>query len=413
MAIEVKVPTLGESISSGIIAKWHVQDGATVKQGQALFDLETDKITSEGTAEADGVITLKVAEGDEVEVGALLALIDTAASPGRPTSVSAAKPPAAAPVTHPPSVRRIAAESGIDPATVTGSGKGGRVTKADMQAAVEQQAAPGGTAAVPSATDPTARVPPIASGKDPTTRVPPAAAPSTAQGRETRRKLTPLRRTIARRLVEAQQTTAMLTTFNECDMSAILDLRRRHQDAFTARHGIKLGFMSFFTKAAVHALQAVPAINARLDNDELVQNRYYDIGIAISGPRGLLVPVIRDCDQLDLAGIEKELQRHANNAKDGKTAIEDLQGGVFTISNGGVFGSLLSTPILNYPQAAILGMHATQERPVARAGQVVIRPMMYLALSYDHRIVDGREAVTFLVKLREAIEDPVRLVLGI
>ena len=400
MAIEVKVPTLGESITTGILAQWHVADGDHVLPGQILYDLETDKITSEGTAEAAGRVSLKVEEGEEVEVGAVIALIDEtdAGSAKAPKAVASAPEPAAeaSPPDHPasPAVRRMAEESGIDPKTVEGTGKDGRVTKGDMLKKELKTEAPAPPA------------PSTAPTPAPVTRVP-------AGERQSRKRMTPLRKTIAQRLVAAQQTTAMLTTFNEVDMEPVMKLRKKHQEAFVAKHGVKLGFMSFFTKAVVHALEAVPAVNAQIDGDELVQNHYHDIGIAVSTPRGLMVPVVRDCEQKGFAEIEQDILGYAQRAKEGKITIEDLQGGVFTITNGGIFGSMLSTPILNQPQSAILGMHTIQERPVARNGEVVIKPMMYLALSYDHRVVDGREAVTFLIRIKEVLEDPARLLFGI
>jgi 2-oxoglutarate dehydrogenase E2 component (dihydrolipoamide succinyltransferase) len=294
-----------------------------------------------------------------------------------------------------PAVRRLAAETGIDPATVTGTGKGGRVTKGDMLAAAS---APVGGVPAPREASP----------------VPAVSVPSSsASAKQTRTKMTKLRQTIAKRLVAAQQQAAMLTTFNEVDMSAVMDLRKKYQDDFVKRHGVKLGFMSFFTKAVVQALKEVPGINAQIDGDEIVQNHYYDIGMAVSTDKGLMVPVIRDCDVLDMAGIEKSIADAAKRAREGKITLTDLDGGVFTITNGGIFGSMLSTPILNAPQSAILGLHAINERPVAVNGQVVIRPMMYLALSYDHRLVDGKQAVTFLVKVKQVIEDPARLAIGI
>lgn len=386
MATEVIVPTLGESISSGILAQWHVADGDYVESGQALFDLETDKITSEGTADVSGVVSLKVEEGDEVDVGAIIATIDESASApeGTPAKDSTEEkeddPVAASGKEHPdsPAVRRIAEESGVDSKSVSGTGKDGRVTKGDMLAA---QKAPKASAPTPAK--------PVATGE-----------------RTSRKKMTPLRRTIAQRLVSAQQTTAMLTTFNEVDMSSVMKLRKLHQEDFVKKNGLKLGFMSFFTKAVVRALEQVPAVNAQIDGDEIVQNHFYDIGIAVSTPKGLMVPVVRDCESKGFADIEKDIITYATKARDGKIGMDDLQGGVFTITNGGIFGSMLSTPILNQPQSAILGMHTIQERPVAVDGQVVIRPMMYLAVSYDHRIVDGKEAVTFLVKVKEAIENP-------
>jgi 2-oxoglutarate dehydrogenase E2 component (dihydrolipoamide succinyltransferase) len=421
MASEVKVPALGESISSGILAKWHVANGDRVLSGQILYDLETDKITSEGTAEVAGTVTLKVAEGDEVEVGAVIAEIEESDGAETEQGPSQAKETGGETKEkekekeeekekegsgHPPSpaVRRLAEESGIDPRTVEGTGKDGRVTKGDMLRQQEEEKGKGKEKEKEKE-----------KGKE-EEKVPAVAAkvPAVPTGeRQTRKRMTPLRKTIAQRLVAAQQTTAMLTTFNEVDMEPVMSLRKKHQDAFVARHGVKLGFMSFFTKAVVHALEAVPAVNAQIDGDEIVQNHYYDIGIAVSTPKGLMVPVVRDCEQKGFAEIESAILAHAQRAKDGKITIEDLQGGVFTITNGGIFGSMLSTPILNQPQSAILGMHTIQDRPVARQGAVVIKPMMYLALSYDHRIVDGREAVTFLVKVKEALEDPTRLLFGI
>ncbi len=397
--IEVKIPPMGESISSGILAKWHVADGATVKKDQPLFELETDKITSEGTAEADGRVTFKVAAGNEVKIGQVVATIDTAASGAAPAAPSApASAPIAAAAAPSPAVRRIAAETGIDPAGLAGSGKAGRVTKGDMLAAAEKASAPK-AAAAPSAT-------PAA----------PAAAPTssaTPGERQTRRKMSPLRAKIAQRLVAAQHEAAMLTTFNEVDMSAVMALRAKYQDDFVKKNGFKLGFMSFFTKAVVHALREVPAVNAQIQGDSIVENHYYDIGMAVSTEKGLMVPVIRGCDSLGMADIERAIGDAAKRARDGKITLADLEGGVFTITNGGIFGSMLSTPIINPPQSAILGLHAINDRPVAVNGQVVIRPMMYLALSYDHRLIDGKEAVTFLVKVKQAIEDPARLLLAI
>jgi 2-oxoglutarate dehydrogenase E2 component (dihydrolipoamide succinyltransferase) len=416
MAIDVKIPPMGESISSGLLAKWHVKTGDQVKKDQPLFELETDKITSEGNAEADGVITLKVEEGAVVQIGQVVASIEAgsgaaapaeAKPPAEPKAQGEAPKPAPAPEPAPapkpapapgaevrsPAVRRIAEESGTDPATVAGSGKGGRVTKGDMIAAAEAPRR-GSTPPMPVPAAPT-----------------PAPAPPGA--RQTRKKLSPLRQRIAERLVAAQHDAAMLTTFNEVDMSAVMDLRAKYQEDFVKRNGLKLGFMSFFVKAVVQALKEVPSINSQLEGDTLVQNQYYDIGVAVSTEKGLMVPVIRNCDSLGMAGIEKAIAEAAGKARDAKITLADLEGGVFTITNGGIFGSLLSTPIINPPQSAILGMHAINDRPVAIKGAVVIRPMMYLALTYDHRLVDGREAVTFLVKVKQEIEDPSRLLLGI
>jgi 2-oxoglutarate dehydrogenase E2 component (dihydrolipoamide succinyltransferase) len=410
--LDVKIPPMGESISSGVLSKWHVKDGDIVKKDQPLFELETDKITSEGTAESAGKITLKVAAGTEVKIGETVASIDSSAGAGAaaaPTSsASETKTPAAAKSTEQsPAVRRVAAETGIDPATVEGSGKAGRVTKGDVLAAAENKS----SAPAPAAPAPLA-IPSRTAAPFPTST--PAPAPGATSGeRQTRKKMTPLRQKIAQRLVQAQHQAAMLTTFNEVDMSAVMDLRKKYQDDFVKKNGFKLGFMSFFTKAVVNALQEIPGINAQIDGDTIVQNNYYDIGVAVSTEKGLMVPVIRDCDKLGMAAIEKNIADVAKKARDGKITLADLDGGVFTITNGGTFGSMLSTPIINAPQSAILGLHAINDRPVAVNGQVVIRPMMYLALSYDHRLVDGKEAVTFLVKVKQAIEDPARLLLSV
>jgi 2-oxoglutarate dehydrogenase E2 component (dihydrolipoamide succinyltransferase) len=398
MAIDVKIPPMGESISTGILAKWHVKNGDTVKKDQPLFELETDKITSEGTAEAAGTITLKVEAGTEVKIGQTVASIEAGAAGAAPSVSAAPKVEAAAPAAkaasteQSPAVRRMAGETGVDPADVAGTGKGGRVTKGDM---ISAAAAP---AAAPSPTP--------APKPAPT----PAALPA---GRQMRKKMTPLRQKIAERLVSAQHSAALLTTFNEVDMSAVMALRSKHQDEFVKKNGLKLGFMSFFVKAVVHALKAVPSINSQIEGDTLVQNHFYDIGVAVSTEKGLMVPVIHDCDTLGMAAVEKAITDAAGKAREGKITLADLEGGVFTITNGGTFGSLLSTPIINPPQSAILGMHAINERPIAVNGQVVIRPMMYIALTYDHRLVDGREAVTFLVKVKQGIEDPARLLLGL
>ena len=433
--LEVKIPSLGESITSGVLAKWHVKEGDLVNKDQPLFELETDKITSEGTAEAAGRIALKVAVGTEVQIGQLVATIES----GEQTQ--SARPTAAAPSTGSapafgseapvaPAVRRLAAESGVNPATVAGTGKGGRVTKGDLLAASgtgnrspesgERKPEPGKIPAEPAPSSGSASQnaspppPPPDPLRSPASAIPnPMSSASAIPNRITRRKLTPLRQRLAQRLVQAQHEAAMLTTFNEVDLSAVRELRAKHQEEFTRKHGVKLGFMSFFVKATVHALQSVPAINARIDGDTVIENHFYDIGVAVSTDRGLMVPVLRSCDQAGFAEIEQQLALAAQKARESKITLADLDGGVFTITNGGVFGSLLSTPILNAPQCAILGMHAIQDRPVAVNGQVVIRPMMYVALSYDHRIVDGRDAVTFLVRLKQAIEDPARLLLSV
>jgi 2-oxoglutarate dehydrogenase E2 component (dihydrolipoamide succinyltransferase) len=397
MPLEVKIPPMGESISTGILAKWHVKDGAAVKKDQPLFELETDKITSEGTAEAAGVITFKVEAGAEVKIGQVVATIEPGDAPAQASGPAAASPaPAPAPAQAPapqaaaapsPAVRRISEESGIDPAGVAGTGKAGRVTKGDILAAAQAPAKP------------------------PAPPQPKAAA--AAGERQTRRKLSPLRQRIAERLVSAQHEAALLTTFNEVNMAEVMALRSKYQEDFVKKNGLKLGFMSFFVKAVVQALKEIPSINSQLEGDTLVQNHYYDIGVAVSTEKGLMVPVIRDCDSLGMAGVERAIADMAARAREGRITLADLEGGVFTITNGGTFGSLLSTPIINPPQSAILGMHSINERPVALGGQVVIRPMMYIALTYDHRVIDGREAVTFLVKVKQAIEDPSRLLLGL
>lgn len=405
MATEVKVPPVGESISSGILAAWHVKDGDQVKRDQVLFELETDKITSEGLAEVAGKISLAVAEGDDVDIGQVVATIDESATDDSPAPAKEeGEEKAAAPAKaetpeadvketestiQSPAVRRIAAETGTDPATVDGSGKDGRVTKGDMLKAAESPA---------TATKP----PPL-----------PTATSAPTKDRTSRKKMSGLRRKIAEHLVRAQQEAAILTTFNEVDMTAVMNLRKKHQEKFVARYGRKLGFMSFFVKAVVKALKDVPGINAQMDGQEIVTNHFYDIGIAVGTERGLVVPVLRDCDKKSFADIEGDIIGYAEKARNGTLSIEDLQGGVFTITNGGIYGSMLSTPILNPPQSGILGMHSIQDRPMAVDGEVVIRPMMYLALSYDHRIVDGKEAVTFLVKVKDAIEDPTHLLFEI
>jgi 2-oxoglutarate dehydrogenase E2 component (dihydrolipoamide succinyltransferase) len=425
--LEVKIPPMGESISSGILAKWHVANGDVVKKDQPLFELETDKITSEGTAEAAGKITLATEVGAEVKIGEVVATIDSDAvaesvstgKDGTPTSAipNPYAPPdtpqaAAAAATQSPAVRRAASEAGVDASKLTGSGKAGRVTKGDvLAAAAGKEAAPASDAGPAGPASPAIAPAPTAKGGA-AAAAPTPQAPSPGE-RQTRKKMTPLRQKIAQRLVAAQHEAAMLTTFNEVDMSGVMALRAKYQDEFVKKNGIKLGFMSFFVKAVVHALKEVPAVNAQIDGDSIVENHYYDIGVAVSTDKGLMVPVIRDCDAMGMAAVEKKIADVATRARDGKITLADLEGGVFTITNGGTFGSLLSTPIINPPQSAILGMHAINERPVAVNGQVVIRPMMYLALSYDHRLVDGKQAVTFLVKVKQALEDPTRLILGI
>ncbi len=396
MSAEVKIPAMGESITGGLLANWRVKDGDFVTQGQTLFDFETDKITSEAVADATGKISIKVENGAEVDVGQVVATIDTAAQASAAPPVSSApaatNPDGALPLS--PAALRAATETGVDPAQVAGTGKGGRVTKGDILAAKENASA--------------APVPLSAEKKEPVPA--PAVTPRAASvERTTRRKMTPLRRKIADRLVQAKSETAMLTTFNEVNMAPVMALRKKYQDEFVKKHGIKLGFMSFFVKAAVHALKEVPPVNAQIDGGDIVQNNYYDIGVAVGTEKGLIVPVVRDCDQSGFARIERDIAAYAKKARDGKIEIGDLQGGVFTITNGGIYGSMLSTPIMNHPQAAILGMHNIVERPWVEDGQIVIRPVMYLALSYDHRLIDGKEAVTFLVRIKQALEDPARL----
>jgi len=404
MPLEVKIPAMGESILSGVIAKWYVKDGDIVKKDQPLFELETDKITSEGTAESAGKISLKVAAGTEVKIGQVVATIETSpAAPAKPDAPSIVPPSGTTEgkFENSPAVRRLAAETGVDPASLPGTGKAGRVTKGDMLAS--------------AAKAPEAAAAPVIQPAEAAKTASPSVVPlsGTKEGRQTRHKLSPLRQKIAQRLVAAQHEAAMLTTFNEVDLSAVMALRAKYQDDFVKKNGVKLGFMSFFVKAVVFALKEVPAVNVQLDGDTLIENHYFDIGVAVSTDRGLMVPVVKDCDALGMADIEKQIAAAATKARDGKITLADLEGGVFTITNGGTFGSLLSTPIINPPQSAILGMHAINERPIALNGQVVIRPMMYVALSYDHRVVDGKQAVTFLVKVKQALEDPARLVIGI
>ena len=399
MSIEVKIPPVGESISSGVVSVWHKQSGEYVNAGDALLTLETDKVSTEITAEKAGVLETKVAEGQEVKIGELVAVIDDqAAAPAKAKPAPPNESALAAKATTKrspnaevlsPAVKRMTAEEKIDPAQVAGTGKGGRLTKGDVISYLQS------------------RPPASAIDEQEHLRVPAQAA----QERFTRKKMSPLRRKIAAQLVMAQQTAAILTTFNECDMTEVMALRKKAQEKFTAEHGLKLGFMSFFIKATVEALKAVPSINSRIEGDDFILNHYYDIGVAVGTERGLVVPVVRDADQKSFAELERDIADYAARAREGKIKIEDLQGGVFTISNGGVYGSLMGTPILNPPQSGILGMHAIQQRPVAVKGEVVVRPMMYLALSYDHRAVDGKEAVTFLIRVKECIEDPTRLLL--
>ncbi len=396
MSTEIKVPALGESITEATVAKWFKAVGEAVATDEPLVELETDKVTVEVPAPAAGILAeIAVAAGDTVAVGALLGRLgEGAGAAPAPAAKAEAKPAAkaetreASPVAAMPAARKLAADAGLDLARVAGTGKDGRVTKGDVLQAAAASPAP---APAPAATGPRPRA-----------------------EREERVRMTRLRKRIAERLKEAQNTAAMLTTFNEVDMSALMELRARHRDVFEKRHGIKLGFMSFFVKAAVAALKDWPAVNAEIDGDDLVYKSYYDIGVAVGSPQGLVVPVLRDADKMGFAEVEKAIAELGKKARDGKLAMADLQGGTFTISNGGVYGSLLSTPIINPPQSAILGMHKIQQRPVVLAdGSLAARPMMYLALSYDHRIIDGREAVSFLVRLKDLIEEPGRIMLDV
>jgi 2-oxoglutarate dehydrogenase E2 component (dihydrolipoamide succinyltransferase) len=423
---EIRVPTLGESVTEATIGKWFKKPGDPVAADEPVVELETDKVTIEVPAPAAGVLSeIAVKDGETVAVGALLGQIKegagapaakpAAAPAGRPDQKSATTTPInvaeespaprvppkadAAPASKAaegslaPSVRKLSAESGIDAGTVPGSGKDGRVTKGDMLAAIERAASQPTPVAAPQL----ARAP---------------SAPDDA-AREERVRMTKLRQTIARRLKDAQNTAAMLTTFNEVDMSEVMKLRAQYKDVFEKKHGTKLGFMSFFVRACVQALKDIPAVNAEIDGTDIVFKNYYHIGVAVGTDRGLVVPVVRDADQMSLAAIEKKIGDLGRRAREGQLKIEEMQGGTFTITNGGVYGSLMSTPILNAPQSGILGMHKIQERPVAVAGKIEIRPMMYLALSYDHRVVDGQQAVTFLVRVKEVLEDPSRLVLDL
>jgi 2-oxoglutarate dehydrogenase E2 component (dihydrolipoamide succinyltransferase) len=413
MTTDIKVPTLGESVTEATIAQWFKKEGDAVKADEPLVELETDKVTVEVPAPAAGVLaSISARPGDTVNVGAILGAIAegaAAAAAAPKPAAEAAKPAAkarAAAVEPPlsPAVRKAVAETGVDPAAIAGAGKDGRLTKADVIAAAAAAAAP--VPAKPAAA-------PVAALAIPAAQQ--ARAPSAPEdaAREERVRMTRLRATIARRLKDAQNTAAMLTTFNEVDMTSVMALRAQFKDLFEKRHGVKLGFMGFFVKACIQALKEIPAVNAEIDGDDLVYKNYYNIGVAVGADKGLVVPVVRDADRLTIAGVEKAIGDYGRKARDGALAIADMQGGTFTISNGGVYGSLMSTPILNAPQSAILGMHKIQDRPVAIAGKVEIRPMMYLALSYDHRIVDGKEAVTFLVRVKETLEDPQRLVLDL
>jgi 2-oxoglutarate dehydrogenase E2 component (dihydrolipoamide succinyltransferase) len=413
---EIRVPTLGESVTEATIGKWFKKPGDPVAVDEPLVELETDKVTIEVPAPAAGTLgDIAAKDGETVAVGALLGEVkEGAGAPAKPAAAKSA--PASAPASNAqpkpvpapppkvaaadaplaPSVRKMAAETGMDPGKVEGSGKDGRVTKGDMMAAIERAAA-----APTPVSQPAAAV---------QVRAP---SPADDAAREERVKMTRLRQTIARRLKDAQNTAAMLTTFNEVDMSHVMALRNQYKEMFEKRHGVKLGFMGFFVRACVAALKDIPAVNAEIDGTDIIYKNYYHIGVAVGTEKGLVVPVIHDCDQKSLAQVEKDIADAGRRARDGQLKIEEMQGGTFTISNGGVYGSLMSTPILNAPQSGILGMHKIQERPVAIAGKLEIRPMMYLALSYDHRVVDGQQAVTFLVRVKDVLEDPARLVLDL
>jgi 2-oxoglutarate dehydrogenase E2 component (dihydrolipoamide succinyltransferase) len=420
MIIEVKVPSVGESVTSGVVSAWHKKSGEFVNEGEPLFALETDKVSTDIVAQKSGVLETKVPEGQEVKIGEVIATIDDAkqqaekkeekakdkqpekkqAEPKKTVPPVAAgadrgRPESTTPATAlSPAVLRIVEEEKLEPEKITGTGQGGRLTKADVLKAVENRgkAEPAEVA--------------VAKAEE---KIEPREAQPRHEARFVRKKMSPLRRKIAQQLVMAQHTAAILTTFNECDMSAVQELRRSKQDEFTKKHGIKLGLMSFFVKAAVEALKAVPVVNGHIDGDDFIQNNFYDIGVAVGTERGLVVPVVRDADRKSFADLERDIADFAGRARDGKLKLADLQGGTFTITNGGVYGSLFATPILNPPQSGILGMHKIMPRPVAVDSKVEVRPMMYLALSYDHRAIDGKEAVTFLIKVKESIEDPKKL----
>ena len=424
-AAEITVPTMGESVTEGTVGTWTKKVGDTVKRDEVLVEIETDKVAIEVSAPADGVLQEIVAkDGETVTPNQVIARIGATGESAAPQAAPvqqpsgageqtpANQPPAAQkgpeakpdaskagdPSTLSPSVQRLVTENKLDPSSIAGTGKDGRITKGD---ALQVSAAPAPQAKTPAAPPPVPQV-----------QVPPSA-PRADQPKEERVKMTRLRQTIARRLKEAQNTAAMLTTFNEVDMSAVMAIRAEYKDVFEKKHGVKLGFMSFFTKAVVHALQEVPAVNAEIDGQDLIYKNHYDIGVAVGTDKGLVVPVLRGADQMSLAEIEKGIGALGKKARDGQLSLEDMSGGTFTITNGGIYGSLMSTPILNMPQAGILGMHNIVQRPIAVDGKVEIRPMMYLAVSYDHRIVDGKEAVTFLVAIKNAVEDPKRLLLDL
>ncbi|MEM9439879.1 MAG: 2-oxoglutarate dehydrogenase complex dihydrolipoyllysine-residue succinyltransferase [Pseudomonadota bacterium] len=437
MSVEIRVPSLGESVTEATVAKWFKQIGESVVEDEPLVELETDKVTLEYNAPASGTLAeIVVEQGGEVEVGALLGAIDDKGAPSADSNKNKGSAPAkagSAPTTAPaptgtsdahgtmtPAVKKLVDENNIDVASLVPSGPKGNITKGDVLAAIDaRKEAPSAAAPAPKAEQAAPVAPPASPSPSSEKRdvrgtegKPPAPAARPSSGEE-RVKMTRLRRRIAERLKEAQNTAAILTTYNEADMSNVIALRKRYRDTFEKKHGVKLGFMSFFVKATIGALREIPALNAEIDGDEIVYKHNFDIGVAVGTPSGLVVPILRGADQLSFADCEKSINQLGSKARDGKLSMEDLIGGTFTISNGGVYGSLMSSPILNPPQVGILGMHKIQERPVAVDGEVVIRPMMYLALSYDHRLVDGREAVTFLVRIKEIIEDPERLLLEV
>jgi 2-oxoglutarate dehydrogenase E2 component (dihydrolipoamide succinyltransferase) len=401
MAHEIKIPSVGESITSATVGTWLKADGEYVESGEEVLMIETDKVSTGIPTETSGILKHQANEGDDLDIGAVVAIVEegeaseghsespedeAADSEGSSEAVAEPAPEPADDIRVTPVARKVAEEEGVDLSSVTGTGAAGKITKSDVL-----EAASGGAS----------------SGKEND------GSAAASEERTTRKKLSPMRRKIAVHLVNAQQEAAILSTFNECDMTNVMVLRKRVQEDFVAKHGVKLGFMSFFIKAVVDGLKAVPGINAQIEGDEIVQNHFHDVGVAVGADKGLFVPVIRDCDTKSFAEIEQEIIDYATKAREGSISLDDLQGGVFTITNGGIYGSLLSTPILNPPQSGILGMHSIQQRPVAIDGEVVIRPMMYLALSYDHRIVDGREAVTFLVRVKECIENPDRMLIGV
>ncbi|MGZ3433551.1 MAG: 2-oxoglutarate dehydrogenase complex dihydrolipoyllysine-residue succinyltransferase [Isosphaeraceae bacterium] len=445
-AVPITVPGVGESITEGILARWLKPDGSLVKAGEPLFELETDKANNVVPAGSTGVLKIAVAEGQTVAIGATIGTLDPAATPAEvaapaqaqaassaPASVSApsaSRPAAAAAAPNDgtaaaadagvplaPAVRRLVAENQIDPANIAPTGRGGRITKGDVLAYLQAPAPAGekGETVAPSpATAPAGDAsPPGGTAFQATGGDRSQDSRATTAGRETRQRMSGLRQRVAQRLVQAQQTAAILTTFNEADMSRVQDLRARYKELFRTRHGVGLGFMSFFVKAVVEALRNYPTVNGRIDGNDIVYHNFHDIGVAVSTDRGLMVPVLRNADAMSFAEIEKAIAAYAEKGRKGTITVDDLQGGTFTITNGGTFGSLLSTPILNPPQSGILGMHAIKKRPVVVDDQIVVRPMMYLAFSYDHRIIDGREAVSFLVRIKECIEDPERLMLAL